>query len=99
MTQEEITKAAEAYTDATRAYMFGYETELVMNAFEAGAEWALANQWHDINKELPRETENVLVLSECQIPIIGKMDSEIIKELNITYWCEIPKFNEKGDER
>ena len=96
MTQEEITKAAEAYTDATRAYMFGYETELVMNAFEAGAEWALANQWHDINKELPKETENVLVLSECQTP---KMDSEIIKELNITYWCEIPKFNEKGDER
>lgn len=98
MTQEGITKAAEAYADVTRAYLLGEETELVRNAFEAGAEWAFANQCHDINKELPKETENVLVLSERKIPIIGKVDSEIIKELNITHWCEIPPFNEKGGE-
>lgn len=67
----------------------------ISSAFEAGAEWALANQWHEINKELPKETENVLVLYERQIPIIGKVDSEIIKELNITHWCEIPQFKEK----
>ena len=99
MTQEEITKAAEDYADVTRAYLLGEETELVRNTFEAGAEWALANQWHDINKELPKETENVLVLSERKTPIIGKVDSEIIKELNITHWCEIPQFNEKGGKQ
>ena len=67
----------------------------ISSAFEAGAEWALANQWHDVKEELPKETENVLVLSERQIPIIGQVDSEIIKELNIIHWCEIPQFKEK----
>lgn len=96
MTQEkEIEQAAREYADVARAYLLGEEMELVQDAFKAGAEWALANQWHEINKELPKETENVLVLFEHQIPIIGKVDSEVIKELNITHWCEIPQFKEK----
>lgn len=96
MTQEKgIEQAAREYADVARAYLLEEEMPVVQDAFKAGAEWALANQWHEINKELPKETENVLVLYERQIPIIGKVDSEIIKELNITHWCEIPQFKEK----
>ncbi|MDK7762554.1 hypothetical protein QP580_03670 [Prevotella bivia] len=94
-----IEQAAREYADVAKSYLLGEEMELVRNAFEAGAEWALANQWHEINKELPKETENVLVLFERQIPIIGKVDSEIIKESNITHWCEIPPFEEKQPKK
>lgn len=93
--KDKIEQAAREYADVAKSHLLGEEMELVRNAFEAGAEWALTNQWHEINKELPTETENVLVLYEHQIPIIGKVDSEIIKELNITRWCEIPQFKEK----
>lgn len=94
-----IEQAAREYADVAKSYLLGEEMELVRNAFEAGAEWALANHWHEINKELPKETENVLFLYEHQIPIIGKVDSKIIKELNITHWCEIPQFEIKGGNK
>lgn len=93
--KDKIEQAAQEYTEIGRSYLVASEMSVVRNAFEAGAEWALKNQWHEINKELPKETENVLVLSERQIPIIGKVNSEIIKELNITHWCEIPQFKEE----
>lgn len=51
-----IEQAAREYADVAKSYLLGEEMELVRNAFEAGAEWALANQWHEINKELPKET-------------------------------------------
>lgn len=92
---EKIEQAAQEYTEIGCSYLVASEMSVVRNAFEAGAEWALANQWHDVKEELPKETENVLFLYEHQIPIIGKVDSEIIKELNITHWCEIPQFKEK----
>lgn len=41
MTKEEIEQGA-------KAYLLGDEMELVRNAFEAGAEWALSHQWHKI---------------------------------------------------
>lgn len=93
--KDKIEQAAKEYTEIARSYLFGSEMPVVQDAFKAGAEWALANQWHEINKELPKETENVLFLYEHQIPIIGKVDSKIIKELNITHWCEIPQFKEE----
>lgn len=93
--KDKIEQAAQEYTEIARSYLFGSEMPVVQDAFKAGAEWALANQWHDVKEELPKETENVLFLYEHQIPIIGKVDSEIIKELNITHWCEIPQFKEK----
>lgn len=93
--KDKVEKAAQEYTEIARSYLFASEMPVVQDAFKAGAEWALANQWNDVKEELPKETENVLVLYEHQIPIIGKVDSEIIKELNITHWCEIPQFKEK----
>ena len=100
MTQEkEIEQAAREYADVARAYLLEEEMELVQDAFKAGAEWALANQWNDVKEELPKETENVLFLYEHQIPIIGKVDSKIIKELNITHCCEIPQFEIKGGNK
>ena len=32
--------------------------------FEAGANWALQNQWHDASKELPEDGIKVIVLTE-----------------------------------
>lgn len=93
--KDKVEKAAQEYTEIGRSYLLASEMPVVQDAFKAGAEWALANQWHDVKEELPKETENVLFLYEHQIPIIGKVDSEVIKELNITHWCEIPQFKEK----
>lgn len=51
-----IEKAAKEYADVAKPYLLSEEMELVQNAFEAGAEWALSNQWHSVaDGDLPKE--------------------------------------------
>lgn len=109
MTQEEITKAAEDYADVTRAYLLGEETELVRNAFEAGAEWALANQWYEMDEELPPIDEDCLfIFFNGRKNVVGmgymredksvRLEGEFSPILDIEefdYWCKIPQFKEK----
>lgn len=58
--KDKVEKAAQEYTEIGRSYLLSSEMSVVQDAFKAGAEWALANQWHYVKEELPKETENVL---------------------------------------
>lgn len=65
MTQEkEIEQAAREYADIARAYLLGEEMELVQDAFKAGAEWALENQWHKVSEQTPDTERDVVVVNE-----------------------------------
>ena len=78
MTQEkEIEQAAREYADVAKPYLLGEEMELVRNAFEAGAEWALANQWHSIeNGDLPSEDKGDL--DDLQFIVITKDSNQFL---------------------
>ena len=62
-----IEQAAREYADVANPYLLGEEIELVRNAFEAGAEWVLANQWHDVSKgDLPKSPKG----DECNLSFV-----------------------------
>lgn len=93
MTQEKgIEQAAREYADVARAYLLEEEMELVQNAFKAGAEWALANQWHEISRgKIPNDVDILIRFEDGSI----KRYDEELPELLVTHWCEIPQFKEK----
>lgn len=111
MTQEkEIEQAAREYADVARAYLLEEEMELVQDAFKAGAEWVLANQWHDVKEELPPietmviiRTKNGNYGSSMVYNSIDSLGNELGQQWrgstnfvrSITHWCEIPQFKEK----
>lgn len=93
MTQEkEIEQAAREYADVARAYLLEEEMELVQDAFKAGAEWALANQWHEISRgKIPNDVDILIRFEDGSI----KRYDEELPELLVTHWCEIPQFKEE----
>lgn len=100
MTQEkEIEQAAREYADVARSYLFGSEMPVVQDAFEAGAEWALANQWHKVSEQTPDTERDVVVVNEYNdfgkawFDEDGKAHASLLGE--IIAWCEIPQFKEK----
>lgn len=93
MTQEkEIEQDAREYADVARAYLLEEEMELVQDAFKAGAEWALANQWHEISRgKIPNDVDILIRFEDGSI----KRYDEELPELLVTHWCEIPQFKEE----
>lgn len=90
--EKEIEQAAREYADVARAYLLEEEMELVQNAFKAGAEWALANQWHEISRgKIPNDVDILIRFEDGSI----KRYDEELPELLVTHWCEIPQFKEK----
>lgn len=90
--KDKIEQAAQEYADIARAYLLGEEMELVQNAFKAGAEWALANQWHEISRgKIPNDVDILIRFEDGSI----KRYDEELPELLVTHWCEIPQFKEK----
>lgn len=82
----------------------------ISSAFEAGAEWALANQWHDVKEELPPidtmviiRTKNGSYGSSMVYNSIDSLGNELGQQWrgstnfvrSIAHWCEIPQFKEK----
>ena len=64
MNEEKIEEAAKEYS-ADRFYENDGNISNVREiSFEAGANWALQNQWHDASKELPEDGIKVIVLTE-----------------------------------
>ena len=64
----------------------------ISSAFEAGAEWALANQWHEISRDkIPNDVDILIRFEDGSI----KRYDEDLPELLVTHWCEIPQFKEK----
>ena len=91
-----IEQAAREYADVAKPYLLGEEMELVRNAFEAGAEWALANQWHEISRgKIPNDVDILIRFEDGSI----KRYDEELPELLVTHWCEIPQFEIKGGNK
>lgn len=99
-------EAASAY--AAKDYYIAQRTELLENAFNAGAAWLYNNQWHDIYEEHPVKSDKYLALylvasddgqceQECEV-----MDYDTEQEnpwqcatdksLAITHWAYVPKL-------
>lgn len=109
MTKKEIEQGTKDYVDTAKAYLLGGEMELVRNAFEAGAEWALSHQWHEIDEKLPPIDEDCLFMffnGRKYIVDIGSMRNDnsvrlerefspILDIEEFDYWCEIPPFTEE----
>lgn len=59
----------------------------VEKAFINGGKWQLSNMWVSITKELPKNSENVIIMSKDGYVSVGSYDS--------TYktWIEIPTGN------
>lgn len=101
-----IEQATKEYTDVVKPYLSEEEIELVQNAFEAGAEYALANQWHDIREVDMPEERFVLVRSREGGLNLGMRYKDgrlgfrtYDNFLNISHWCEIPQFENKQSKR
>ena len=60
--QEEISKAARDYAERQTAGLLGIEKQIAVSSYEAGAKWALANQWYEIDEELPPIDEDCLFI-------------------------------------
>lgn len=90
--EKEIEQAAREYAVVARAYLLEEEMELVQDAFKAGAEWALANQWHEISRgKIPNDVDILIRFEDGSI----KRYDEELPELLVTHWCEIPQFKEE----
>ena len=78
MTDYEINKAAEEFTDQfvpenkkhcnKHSKYCGTPSSLedVYGAFTEGAEWALNHQWISVDNSLPKYNETVLVTNDCE---------------------------------
>ena len=108
--KDKVEKAAQEYTEIGRSYLLASEMPVVQDAFKAGAEWALANQWHDVKEELPPidtmviiRTKNGSYGSSMVYNSIDSLGNELGQQWrgsthfvrSIAHWCEIPQFKEK----
>lgn len=97
--KDKIEQAAQEYTEIARSYLFASEMPVVQDAFEAGAEWALENQWHKVSEQTPDTERDVLVVNEYNdfgkawFDEDGKAHASLLGE--IIAWCEIPQFKEE----
>lgn len=89
MTKEEkIKEAAQKYVG-----FIGVEDKITLtDAFKIGAEWVLANQWHEISRD--KNPNDVDILIRFEDGSIKRYDEEL-PELLVTHWCEIPQFKEE----
>ena len=108
--QKDIENRAACYSGkAVPAYTNGcFDKYNIQQAFVDGAAWALGNQWIDVNKELPEELEDILVMSgHCGHGVdIGFYDGRFKaffrtlsgdERILATHWMPIPKFTKKEE--
>ena len=62
--EDRIEEAAKQYSEEMFFENDGDVSNVREISFEAGANWALQNQWHDASKELPGDGIKVIVLTE-----------------------------------
>ena len=58
--EDRIEEAAKQYSEERFFENDGDVSNVREISFEAGANWALQNQWHDATKELPDDNEQVI---------------------------------------
>ena len=106
MTKEKIRQAAICYANS----LPDKETVIRTRAFEAGAEWALENQWHEIDEKQPPIMQLVILADSAQrfglgyidighnLILLSKARIQIDTE-EITHWCEMPAFENKQPKK
>jgi hypothetical protein len=106
MTDEEIRKEASKF--AGKEYISdSYERERISFGFFHGAKWALENQWHDVNKELPKDDKNVLIHGSGGYVGVAYYNGyqkswyeawDVREIIGVDYWMPIPKLKESEDK-
>lgn len=102
------TEKAEAYIEPFKTHLLGCETDLMREAYIAGANEALADLWHTVNEIPPATT---LLLCECRMESVATALCVYIrgrymiydgtfrynKEFLPTHWMRIPKIEGGSD--
>ena len=107
MKEEELRKAADEYTSSDKIRYFQDATDRdVEDSFVEGAEWALENQWNDVNKCLPDYEKDVIVTTDdknCRFTHRSN-NPDVMRESHgfvvygweeVRYWMPIPKLKVK----
>lgn len=108
MTNEEIEKQAEKYTNSINTLIYDIEDNAInialklRQSFKDGAKWGIANaiEWHDLREnpnDLPKEDCETVTLHENGNKNIikwkhGEWTNAII--IPVIAWCELPQFKE-----
>lgn len=96
--EEKIEEAAKRYADSIP--QDGHKKEYCRVDFEAGANWALENQWHDASKELPEDGIKVIVLTEKGNAAINSVytfngNRRWHSNYAVLFWMPIPSLTNK----
>lgn len=88
----------EASAYVTEELSNGTFKDVCIHNFEAGARFALTNQWISVDEAFPEDEEHVIALI-AGVPVIAKgiRVKEHLKD--IIAWMPIPKFNGKEDNK
>ena len=93
--EEIIEESAKKYADSIP--QDGHKKDYCVVDFEAGAKWALQNQWHDASKELPEDNKMVIVLTEKGNAVINSVYTfngyrQWHSNYKVSYWMSIPSL-------
>ena len=94
---DKIEEAAKQYSEERFFENDGDVSNVREISFEAGANWALENQWHDASKELPEDNKMVIVLTEKGNAVINSVYTfngyrQWHSNYKVSYWMAIPSL-------
>ena len=95
-----IDDSYKSYSEHRQLSASTFNGEDVSEAFVVGANWALENQWHDVDEILPKRRSIVLVMLEsgdCDLCYFNEYDrfcARINQSLKVKYWMAIPSLPE-----
>ena len=97
--EDRIEEAAKQYSEERFFENDGDVSNVREISFEAGANWALQNQWHDASKELPEDNKMVIVLTEKGNAVINSVYTfngyrQWHSNYKVSYWMSIPSLPE-----
>ena len=95
--EDKIEEAAKQYSEERFFENDGDVSNVREISFEAGANWALQNQWHDASKELPEDNKMVIVLTEKGNAVINSVYTfngyrQWHSNYKVLYWMSIPSL-------
>ena len=98
--EDRIEEAAKQYSEERFFENDGDVSNVREISFEAGANWALQNQWHDASKELPGDGIKVIVLTGKGNAAINSVytfngNRRWHSNYAVLFWMPIPNLHEE----
>jgi len=98
--EDRIEEAAKQYSEEMFFENDGDVSNVREISFEAGANWALQNQWHDASKELPEDGIKVIVLTEKGNAAINSVytfngNRRCHSNYAVLFWMSIPSLSKE----